>query len=169
MSDKGLPKNYFKDFTWRINSKIDEMPDALEKNSPLLYSMRLLNGYKTPLNYFSNLKAKTLKLHVVEKGRVVPLNNWVMTIAAGFCIILASIFVFSNANNDDVLVGEEFVFEDAYDYYDINPDEIDLNFLSEIDVDENEISVAEIEEEELESYVNLILDDFSDLEIENLY
>jgi len=168
MSDKGLPHNYFKNFSNRIKQEINSLPDELKKESPLLYKMRHLNGYNTPVNYFTDLVSQTLQLHQT-KGKTVLLRNWLPAIAAGLFLVLGSVFIFSTQNNVFETNSEELVFEDAFEYYTVNLDEIDMALLSDLDEGQDDIIISEIDDQEIEEYVDLILDDFTDLEIENIY
>lgn len=169
MSKSGIPNNYFNNLNQRIKDGINSTPDNLKENSPLLYDMRSLNGFKVPSSYFENLENDLLKIISNGKTKTIKLKSWLMTTAAGLLIVATSMFIFLDLEHVEYVNQVEFAFSDAYDFYESNLDDLDMAFLSELETDQGDLSIEDFKDEELEEYLSLIIDDFTDSEIEDLY
>lgn len=156
-----IPKDYFKELPDLINDRISNLDDeGLKGDAPLLFSIRK-DFYKTPDNYF-----KTSYLRLIEgKGKSRTLSFRSLIMAASFIGILTFMWVFVLQNPDDE--SNYFVDVDAIDYVIENPEDIDEMLLTEFLSDSQDlISLSEQSDDEI--LFDIILNDLTDLEIDNL-
>lgn len=158
---KNIPKDYFDKLPGKIFESVDLIEDALSEDAPLLFRESQKNPYKVPVEYFQKSRAQILKTN-----RSVKRLNFRPLLAAASLAFIA-VISWTIVQSNDLKIDDEFAESDVWNYYLENVDDMDD------DVFQNVYAEAISEEESEELYeedilLNLLLDEFSDNELEGL-
>lgn len=137
------PKDYFDEIEDHFSIKLIEetFPDK--------------NGFETPKSYFDNLENSILsKVEIPKQAKVISMRNNVIrwsAIAASIAIIFVTTFAL--INNNEPTSDEMFAWlEDNIDS--ISTTELAYQFESSIDIEETELFTTEIDNNQLEYYLD---------------
>lgn len=166
-----VPQKYFDNLSDKILNKIENLDDNTKEEAPTLFKVGKDLGYTVPKDYFETLEQK-LKNNSssAEVRKLIPQRWW--NIAASLLILIISGTIVLLQKDDKTYSAEDLAFEEVLEYYIENSDFIDENALLDLET-ETEIVDAdylnEISDDELELYIEMNIEDFSDEEIDELF
>ena len=154
MSDKKIPKDYFKNLPDKILQKLSKEGHELElrEHSKLLHTIPKNNPYKVPQSYFDELVKRNIKSYRPKVRKLWPM---IASIAACAIILVTMLNVIHDTGN-------EILDTDILDYYAENVQEVNTDVLLDLVYEEEldeEIDIQDIELEE-------IISSLSDYELE---
>ena len=161
----------------KYNQNIQE---ELQELSPLLAKMQQSeDGFNVPDNYFDYLSASVLeqvKLEPtpIQKKEIAPSKPWYSffwnpqfaTGFAGIALLLAIAFFFRNPSNDTTQVALISI-DEMESYIADNLDEFDTDLIID-ETWEEELGEIQLETEEMDDYLETILDEIDDASLEQL-
>ncbi|MBT8232557.1 MAG: hypothetical protein HKO66_01785 [Saprospiraceae bacterium] len=157
MSKDLMPTDYFKNLKSKILNEVLSLEDELGSNAPILYNLKGKNSYLTPNNYFEDnlLKIKSFK---ARPTRVLYFK--VASIAAMLLVLVTAFWHVTNSTLPETSLAENEIL----DYYIGNDEDIDSDILLEISENyepDFDIELANVSDEELDIYIESILDDLN--------
>lgn len=155
---KKLPDDYFRDLPGRIQSRIEAIDDNMAENAPLLASISKSGMYRVPEFYFTELAGRLS--HQAQRTRNLKIYFRRVMVAASV-LLIAGYFYTQNQSypREQKMLAESEIL----DYYINHADELDAELLSIINEPQagNSSLFENFEEEELEDYLNTVIDDLS--------
>jgi len=150
-----IPEDYFDSLADKLLNKINVMEDDLAKVAPTLASLDKSEPYSVPNNYFELLTDNICGSVKPKERKLMRFFSYGL-VAASLLLVMYT-FVLKNTivapQNDYNLMAEYYSEENKYEEaYSILSDGLD-----------------NIPEEELDLYMEVILDDFSDEELSALF
>ena len=147
----------------------NNIEDNISKDAPLFAAIQKRNPYLVPNNYFQKLKNSTS--YKSKEKKKTHLRKW-LSLAACMVICLISFLYIITKEKESVfdIANPPIAFEDALNYY-LDQDELDQSLFLELTSETKEntsINFSDLDNETLESYLDLIISDFSDEELEAL-
>ena len=152
MSNSKVPEDFFEHLPDRIMGRIEaqSIKDELLTYCKVLAAIPKDNPYKVPQGYFERLAKRK-----IVNPQVFKLWTGIASVAATI-IIMGLIIIGHDAESDEVISDE-----DIFAYYEDNAEEIEPYMLSELLIENEEVSLDDIILEE-------IISDLSDEELELL-
>jgi len=167
MYKDNLPKKYFEALPKKIWARMISVDDDIINTAPNLSKFNKHNPYKVPEKYFNNLRTNLFKINNRKTPTRVLSFRWQYA-AASFALVLASFIGFKSLNKNATEDFKELVYEDVVDYY-LLDNEIDNSLLLELSEDnalnDSSDEFSEISDEDLDLYIDIIIDDFTAEEI----
>ena len=154
-----VPHNYFNKLHERILSRIDGLEDDLLQSAPNLSRISKTGFFSVPENYFEKLQSINYK--VKSTSRLISYSYQQLLVAAGFALLLTFVWVIGD---QDKVQSNTLAETEVFDYYLSNIEEVNGELLLDFEAlnsFENNISLAEFEEYEIENYLENIVDELS--------
>ncbi len=168
----------------------NDIRKELEELSPFLAQLKDKNeGFEVPKNYFNSLTDSIMEQCQVEevpeatpqakKGWMNWLDSWlthlfqpryVMAFASLLLVVFSFFFLLPTEDSStEVAFSETISREDAMVYVADNLEDFDLELLAELELDVNARDFIELDEAEVEEYINEnVLDDLDETSLEEL-
>jgi len=170
MSDlEHIPEGYFEGLHDRIKNSIENLEENLEKDAPTLTRIGKDLGYVLPEKYFEELTFNPIKDEKNPRERT--LWRWA-SIAAALIFPVMAILIFNDNKTEGIVYDqdlEEESLNELVDYY-IQAEDFstaDLSFFDEETFEESTL-FGELTNEELETYLDNIIDEFSIYELDEI-